>query len=569
MNGLRPVFRVRNIQLPLGIESKGKACENERRRRRNCPAIHEFAWLAERISIDRSESRARDATARAARAGRGRGATSSAGAEMSAGSSQYEDDEEDGLIAKDRRRAVPRAATLPALRAVWWLRLLACAVVVLAVANLLLAATVFSSEDRARLGRGSSGGSDLVAVSAIPHVQAAAVERRLPSGAAAAAVELAGSGAATATAVRVLAFGPAEDMRVVEGVTLPALTASQIRITLSYAGVNPVDTYIRAGSYAALPTLPFTPGEEGAGVVAAVGAAVDSQQFRAGDHVYVTRCITGSYATACNAEVADVHRLPSDLPLTVGCGLGTPYPAAYRALVSSTTMSAPLLLAHRPIDRARSFFADFTTCLLAAVVVHTQFQRAHARAGQSVLISGASGAVGLAAVQLAKAAGMHPVIGTAGSTEGLALVLEQGGADFALDHHAPGFLEHAATLAGGGLDVIVESSAHFNLGDDIAALSAGGTVAVVGSRGEVTIDPRDLMNTESSAVGVMLSAATARDLNEIHAGIGAGLADGSLRPYVGVVLEGLESAAVAHDEVISHASTGGSARDKICLGIYP
>ena len=164
---------------------------------------------------------------------------------------------------------------------------------------------------------------------------------------------------------------------------------------------------------------------------------------------------------------------------------------------------------------------------------------------------------------------MHPVIGTAGSTEGLALVLERGGADFALDHHAPGFLEHAATLAGGGLDVIVESSAHFNLGDDIAALSAGGTVAVVGSRGEVTIDPRDLMNTESSAVGVMLSAATARDLNEIHAGIGAGLADGSLRPYVGVVLEGLESAAVAHDEVISHASTGGSARGKICLGIYP
>ena len=312
-------------------------------------------WPSESRSIDRARPRAADVEG-GRRAGRAAGATSSAGAEMSAGSSQYEDDEEDGLIAKDRRRAVPRAATLPALRAVWWLRLLACAVVVLAVANLLLAATVFSSEDRARLGRGSSGGSDLVAVSAIPHVQAAAVERRLPSGAAAAAVELAGSGAATATAVRVLAFGPAEDMRVVEGVTLPALTASQIRITLSYAGVNPVDTYIRAGSYAALPTLPFTPGEEGAGVVAAVGAAVDSQQFRAGDHVYVTRCITGSYATACNAEAADVHRLPSDLPLTVGCGLGTPYPAAYRALVSSTTMSAPLLLAHRPIDRARSFF---------------------------------------------------------------------------------------------------------------------------------------------------------------------------------------------------------------------
>ena len=177
------------------------------------------------------------------------------------------------------------------------------------------------------------------------------------------------------------------------------------------------------------------------------------------------------------------------------------------------------------------------------------FQRAKARAGQSVLISGASGAVGVAAVQLAKAAGLSPIIGTAGSVEGRALVLAQG-ADHALDHHSPTFLADAAALAvvaaaaatgadgegSKGLDVIVESSAHFNLGADLGALANGGVVAIVGSRGSVSVDPRDLMSTESSAVGVMLASATALELSEIHAAIGAGLADGSLRPFVGVRL---------------------------------
>ena len=98
-------------------------------------------------------------------------------------------------------------------------------------------------------------------------------------------------------------------------------------------------------------------------------------------------------------------------------------------------------------------------------------------------------------------------------------------------------------------------------------------MAIVGSRGVTLVDPRDLdldlMSTESSAVGMMLASATARDLREIHAAIGAGLSDGSLRPFVGVRLEGLESAGAAQEEVLSHASTGGSARGKICLAIRP
>ncbi len=452
-------------------------------------------------------------------------------------------------------------------------RWLLCGVVLLALANLLLVAMLFRGQESGRT-------RPTAALRTVQAAEATGAQTARRSAAHAstrsngAAIDYRGS--STATAVRVSAFGSADSMRVVEGVTLPALGSSQIRINLSYAGVNPVDTYIRAGSYATLPDLPFTPGEEGSGIIAGVGESIDRERFQVGDRVYVTHCITGSYATACNANMQDVYPLPSNLPLLAGCGLGTPFPAAYRALVSSHVSATFIGFRSVPwnlisVFRVRCSCSQHVVLTLTLVLVLVlQFQRAKAKAGQSVLVNGASGAVGLAAVQLAKAAGMAPVIGTAGSAEGRLLVLEEGGADYVIDHHSPGFHQDAVALTKGGnegLNVIVESSAHFNLGNDLSALSKDGVVAVVGSRGAVEVDPRDLMSAESSVLGVMLSAASTGDLEETHAAIGAGLADGTIRPYVGVVLQGLESASAAHEEVISHASTGGSARGKICIAV--
>ena len=194
-------------------------------------------------------------------------------------------------------------------------------------------------------------------------------------------------------AARLNLFGPPEALSV-EETLLPFPAAGDVTVALAFAGVNQVDAYIRAGEYAELPLLPATLGTEGAGTVARLGAGVTG--FAVGDRVYVTTCRTGSYATACNAAADDVHLLPASVPLELGCGLGVPYPAAYRAM----------------------------------------FQQGGARAGQSVLVTGASGAVGLAAVQLAAAAGLS-VIATAGTAAGCALATAAG-AHHVLDHHDPG-----------------------------------------------------------------------------------------------------------------------------------
>src|SRR5688572_33376320 len=93
-------------------------------------------------------------------------------------------------------------------------------------------------------------------------------------------------------AIRVHNFGDPDVLKL-EDVPAPAPAAGQVLVDLRAIGVNPVDTYIRAGKYGARP-FPFTPGQDGAGVVAAVGAGVT--RVKPGDRVYVYRTITGTYA---------------------------------------------------------------------------------------------------------------------------------------------------------------------------------------------------------------------------------------------------------------------------------
>jgi NADPH2:quinone reductase len=314
-------------------------------------------------------------------------------------------------------------------------------------------------------------------------------------------------------AIREHEFGPPEVMRL-EDVLEPAPGPNQVVLRVRAAGVNPVETYIRSGSYAAKPPLPYTPGGDAAGVIEAVGEKV--ARVKRGDRVYVAGTVSGAYAqlALCNAD--QVYPLPESVSFAQGAGLHVPYATAYRAL----------------------------------------FHRAQARAGQTVLVHGASGGVGIAAVQFAAAAGLT-VIGTGGTERGRQLVREQGTAHV-LDHRAPDYLEQLMKLTEGhGVDVILEMLANVNLGKDLAVLAKGGCIVVIGSRGEVQINPRLLMRTEGSILGLM--AGTPEQYAQAHAAIGAGLRAGTLRPIVGKELP-LAEAPRAHHEIIE-----GTAYGKIVL----
>ena len=312
-------------------------------------------------------------------------------------------------------------------------------------------------------------------------------------------------------AIRIHEFGGPEVLRL-EDVPEPEPAAGQVLVRVRAAGVNPVDTYIRSGVHAVKPALPYTPGLDAAGEVEAVGEGV--KRFSVGQRVYTAGSLTGAYAELVLCEESQCHTLPERVSFAQGAGVFTPYVTAYRAL----------------------------------------FHRANAKPGETVLVHGASGGVGTAAVQLARAAGLR-VVGTAGTEEGRELVLEQG-AHEVLDHRAADYLEQLGGLTGGrGVDVILEMLANVNLDRDLGVLAKGGRVVVVGSRGTVEINPRQAMTRDASILGMTLFNASPQELVSIHAALGAGLEAGTLSPVVGRELP-LAEAARAHEEVLKPGAYG-------------
>jgi NADPH2:quinone reductase len=296
----------------------------------------------------------------------------------------------------------------------------------------------------------------------------------------------------------------------------PTPDEGQVVVRLHAVGVNPVDTYIRSGVYTRMPTLPYTPGSDAAGVVERVGHGVVG--VKAGDRVYITGTVeqplTGAYAEKALCHASQVKPLAPRVTFAQGAAVGVPYATAYRAL----------------------------------------FHRGRAVPGETVLIHGASGGVGIAAVQLAAAAGLT-VIGTAGTDRGRALVREQG-AHHVLDHTQPGYLDQLAGLTGGrGADVIVENLANVNLARDLEAVARYGRVVVVGNRGTIEINPRLTMTKDSAILGLALWNATDQEMASIHAALVAGLANATLRPVVGRELP-LKDAAAAHVAVLEPGAHG-------------
>lgn len=312
-------------------------------------------------------------------------------------------------------------------------------------------------------------------------------------------------------AIRVHQTGDPNVMKI-EEVPDPVPGPGEVLVAVEAIGVNPVDTYIRSGNYGGIP-LPYTPGMDAAGIVEKVGDGVT--RVKPGDRVYTAGTLSGAYAEKALCREAQVHPLPENITPQQGAGIYIPYATAYRALI----------------------------------------QRAHARPGERILVHGASGAVGIAAVQIAQGDGMI-VTGTAGTDRGLQLVKEQG-ASHVYNHRNEGYLQQAVEEAtdGKGFDVIIEMLSNVNLDNDLDALAMNGRVVVIGSRGRIEIDPRKTMKRDLSILGMTIMNACEKDANAIHASLAAGLAEGTLNPIIGKAFP-LSDAASAHQAVMEPGAYG-------------
>lgn len=312
-------------------------------------------------------------------------------------------------------------------------------------------------------------------------------------------------------AIVVREFGEPEVMRL-EEVSTPEPTGSRVLVKIEAAGVNPVDTYLRTGIHAHAPKLPYTPGKDGAGIVESCGP--DATKFKPGDRIYTAGSMSGTYAEYSLCREEDLGHLPDNVSFEQGAGIWTPYATSYRAL----------------------------------------FQKAKTVSGETVLIHGASGGVGIAATQWAKNAGCR-VIGTASSDEGKKLVKDLG-ADAIFDHTDEDHFGEIHDFADSkGVDVIIEMLANQNLERDFEALAMYGRIVIVGNRGSLQFTPRQAMTKDATLYGMSLFNSTQADRDEIHSAIFEGLSKGFLSPVVREAIP-LADAPRSHREIIDSKALG-------------
>lgn len=316
-------------------------------------------------------------------------------------------------------------------------------------------------------------------------------------------------------AIRAHSFGGPENLQLDEVDDLVP-GPGEVLIEVKAAGVNPADTYMLGGAYAIVPDLPYVPGGDAGGVVVAVGSGVT--KFQTGDRVFAGTSLgfrmQDAYAEMMLRAEADVMALPDGVSFAAGAALGVPFTTAHYGL----------------------------------------FERGDAKAGETVFIHGASGAVGTAAIQLAKRAGLH-VIGSGGSERGCALIRELG-ADHAVDHTSADYISEVQSLTNGdGPSLILEMLANVNLATDLDLVAKYGRIVVIGNRGEVTINPRLTMMKELDVRGLALFNASREVMETITADLLIGLGDGSLKPIIGREMP-LAEASAAHKAVLEPGAYG-------------
>ena len=319
----------------------------------------------------------------------------------------------------------------------------------------------------------------------------------------------------TVKAIRAHSFGGPEVLQL-ETVDDPVPGLGEVVVEVGAAGVNPADTYMRSGTYAIRPELPYTPGGDAGGVICAKGP--DVTHHKVGDRVFVGTALsfdlTGCYAEKVKRRASEVLPLAEGISFAQAATFGVSYPTAHYAL----------------------------------------FERGGAKAGETVFIHGASGSVGSSAIQLAKRAGLR-VVGSAGTAKGLELVRAEG-VDHAVNHTEAGYMNDVRRVTGGnGPELILEMLANVNLAADMDLAAKYGRIIVIGNRGEITVNPRVAMMKELDIRGIALWNATAAQIEPIMRDILAGVADGSLRPVVSREMR-LSEAAAAHLAVLEHGIGG-------------
>jgi NADPH2:quinone reductase len=306
-------------------------------------------------------------------------------------------------------------------------------------------------------------------------------------------------------AIRVHHHGGPEALRLEEAPD-PRPGRGEVVVRVRAAGVNPVETYLRAGTHYRVEAFPWTPGTDAAGEVEAVGPGV--RDLEPGDRVYTSGSLSGTYAEKALCAEGQVHPLPARCTFEQGAAVHVPYATAWRALHG----------------------------------------KARVLEGEVVLVHGATGGVGIAAVQIARAA-RCVVIGTGGTEEGRTLVRKEG-ADRVLDHGAPNYLDGIPAP-----NVILEMLADRNLARDLRVAAKHGRIVVIGSRGSIEIEPRAAMGNDLAVLGLSLFNVPREELSGIHAEIGKGLEAGILRPVVAASFP-LAEAPRAHEKVMTPGALG-------------
>jgi NADPH:quinone reductase-like Zn-dependent oxidoreductase len=305
-------------------------------------------------------------------------------------------------------------------------------------------------------------------------------------------------------AAYVTELGPPENIRV-GPLPTPEATAAGVLVHTRAFAVNYVDTLIRSGKYPTRTPFPFVIGRDLVGVVAAVGDAVDG--FQVGDAVWCNslghRGRQGAFAEYAVVPQDRLYRLP------VGAD---------------------------PVETVALLHAAATAYL-------GLFREARLRYGQTVVVSGAGGAVGTTAVQLAAATGAH-VIATARPDD--ADWCRSAGAETVFDYRAPDLWKRIAAAAPGGVDVFFETSRHYAFEHTLPLLAHGGRFVLITGIGSTPPLPLEqLYLRDASLRGFVISNATVTDLAEAATAINDGISRGLLRVRIGTRLS-LEESAHAH-----------------------
>lgn len=299
------------------------------------------------------------------------------------------------------------------------------------------------------------------------------------------------------------------DVLSVEEVDAPPVGPGEVRVRLRVAGVNPTDAKSRS---TATPVEFQVPGQDGAGDVVEVGPGVDPS--RVGERVWVWFAAANGRRWGTDAQETVVPArqavpLPDTASYDLGAGLGIPAMTAWHCLYAGGPLT-----------------------------------------GRTVLVAGGSGAVGNAAVALARRGGARVITTTSPAKAAWA---EAAGAHVVLDRHAPDLAEQVRAAAPDGVHRVVEVALGANLALDRAVLAPHGVVSTYADDPLHDVPVRPLMLLNATLAFVLIYGVADPDLDAAVAGVSEAVAAGDL-PALPVVRHPLSAVAAAQDEVLAGAA---------------